>query len=261
MKINKFAIDESIDNWKGYTRHNFQIDGCPCWVVEPADPLPEKFWVWCMEFPEHFPERCAEIALLKSGFYLAYMNVGNTFGCPAAIRQLDAFYENVSAKGLNKKAVLIGISRGGLYAYNWAAKNPEKVSVIYGDAPVCDFKSWPAGQGKGLGSVDNWQALLKSYHFQNEAEALAYALNPIEKLEILAKAKIALIHVVGDLDDIVPVAENTSIVEQRYTALGGEINVIHRPGAGHHPHGLDDPTPVVDFIVQHVVADSVGTAL
>ncbi len=27
--------------------------------------------------------------------------------------------------------------------------------------------------------------------------------------------------------------------------------VIHKPGVGHHPHGLDDPKPVVDFIVKH----------
>jgi hypothetical protein len=44
------------------------------------------------------------------------------------------------------------------------------------------------------------------------------------------------------------VSENTSIVEQRYKAAGGTIRVIHKPGIGHHPHGLEDPTPVVDFI-------------
>ena len=31
----------------------------------------------------------------------------------------------------------------------------------------------------------------------------------------------ALIHVVGDADDAVPVAENTAVVEQRYKALKG----------------------------------------
>jgi hypothetical protein len=57
-----------------------------------------------------------------------------------------------------------------------------------------------------------------------------------------------LIHVVGDTDDVVPVSENTAIIEQRYTTAGGTIRVIHKPGIGHHPHGLDDPKPVVDFI-------------
>lgn len=59
-----------------------------------------------------------------------------------------------------------------------------------------------------------------------------------------------LIHVIGDQDDAVPVAENTTIVEQRYRALGGVIEVIHKPNAG-HAHGLPDSTPVVKFIMEH----------
>jgi hypothetical protein len=27
--------------------------------------------------------------------------------------------------------------------------------------------------------------------------------------------------------------------------------LIHKPGVGHHPHGLDDPLPVVEFIEKH----------
>ena len=130
------------------------------------------------------------------------------------------------------------------------SENPEKVAVIYGDAPVCDFKSWPAGKGKGKGSPKDWAELLTSYHFADEAEALAYTFNPIDILPVLATAKIPLIHVVGDKDDAVPVAENTSIVEQRYRALGGVIEVIHKPNAG-HTHGLPDSTPVVKFIMEH----------
>jgi hypothetical protein len=43
-------------------------------------------------------------------------------------------------------------------------------------------------------------------------------------------------------------------MESRYKALGGEITVLHKPGVGHHPHGLDDPKPVVDFIMKANVA-------
>jgi hypothetical protein len=57
-----------------------------------------------------------------------------------------------------------------------------------------------------------------------------------------------LIHVVGDTDDVVPVEENTAVIEQRYKALGGTITVFHKPGVGHHPHGLDDPAPVAELI-------------
>ena len=148
--------------------------------------------------------------------------------------------------------MLIGISRGGLYAYRFASEHPERVAVIYGDAAVGDFKSWPGGKGTGKGSPKDWAALLGLYGFRDEAEALAYPGNPIDRLEPLAKAKVALIHVVGDTDDAVPVAENTALIETRYRALGGTIEVIHKPGVGHHPHGLDDPAPVVRFILEHV---------
>ena len=80
---------------------------------------------------------------------------------------------------------------------------------------------------------------------------MAYQGNPVDVLAPLAKANVALIHVVGDADNVVPPAENTALVEERYKKLGGTIQVIHKPGVGHHPHGLDNPTPVVEFIVKH----------
>jgi len=241
----------TVDTWNGFARHQFTVDGCPAWIVEPKQPLPGRPWSWCLEFPDAFVERCAAPQLLAKGFYHAHIQVGNTFGCPDALRHLDAFYALVRARGLGPKAALIGISRGGLYAYRWAAENPGKVSVIYGDAPVCDFKSWPGGKGKGAGSKGDWEALLRCYHFKDEAEAIAFPGNPVDLLPKLARAGVALIHVVGDADDVVPVPENTALVESRYRAMGGEMEVIHKPGIGHHPHGLADPAPVVDFILRH----------
>lgn len=242
---------EKLDQWHGFTRHTFTCDGCTAWVVEPAQALPGHPWSWCMEFPDAFTERCAAPDLLKKGFYHAHISVGNTFGCPAAVAHFTAFYDALVAKGLAHRVALIGISRGGLYSYRFASEHPERVSVIYGDAPVCDFKSWPGGKGTGKGSPGDWTSLKSLYGFADDAAAAAYTGNPIDVLAPLAKAGVALIHVVGDADDVVPVAENTALIENRYKALGGTIQVIHKPGIGHHPHGLDDDTPVVDFILAH----------
>ncbi|MHB1034909.1 MAG: nucleoside hydrolase [Pirellulales bacterium] len=252
--------DETIDTWHGFKRHNFTIEGCRAWVVEPNKALPGMPWSWCMEFPDAFTERCAAPALLEKGFHHAHIAVGNTFGSPDAVKKFQAFHASLRQRGLSEKAVLIGLSRGGLYAYRFAAENPSKVSVIYGDAPVCDFKSWPGGKGKGKGSAGDWAELMKCYGFKDEAEALAYKGNPIDVLKPLADAKIALIHVVGDADDVVPADENTAIVEKRYRELGGRIEVIHKPGIGHHPHGLEDPAPIVKFIVEHSVATAQAAA-
>lgn len=247
-------VDETVDTWHGFKRHRFAVAGCSAWVVEPKQALPGRPWSWCMEFPDAFTDRCAAPALLEKGFHHAHISVGNTFGSPKAISQFDAFYEAVIAHGLARKAVLIGISRGGLYAYRWAARNPDRVAVIYGDAPVCDFKSWPGGKGQGKGSPGDWQELMKCYGFKDEAEALSFRGNPVDLLEPLAKARVALIHVVGDTDDVVPWKENTGLVEEGYRKLDGVMKVIHKPGVGHHPHGLEDPSPVVDFILEHAAS-------
>jgi hypothetical protein len=55
---------------------------------------------------------------------------------------------------------------------------------------------------------------------------------------------------VGDADLVVPVSENTSILESRYRKLGGTIKVIHKEGIGHHPHSFTDPAPLVDYILK-----------
>jgi len=243
--------ESKVDAWRGHRRLRFTVEGCTAWVVEPKAAAPGKPWTWCMEFPDAFTERTGVPTLLEKGFHHLHLEVGNTFGSPPALCHFDAFYAAVTNAGLAARGNLIGISRGGLYAYNWAAQGPGRVATLYGDAPVCDFKSWPGGRGVGKGSPGDWRKLISDYGFRDEAEALRHGGNPVDQLRPLAKAGIALLHVVGDTDDVVPVAENTDLVEQRYRALGGSITVIHKPGVGHHPHGLDDPRPVVEFIVRH----------
>ena len=58
--------------------------------------------------------------------------------------------------------------------------------------------------------------------------------------------------VVRDKDTCVPVSENTAVAERRYRDMGGTIKVIHKEDCGHHPHSLEDPTPIVAFVEKHV---------
>ncbi len=235
-------------DYHGYRRYDFAVDGCAAVVVAPKRARRGRPWVWRAEFFDAFPG--VDLALLAEGLHLAYITVGNTFGCPDALRHWDVFYRELTARyGLAARPALEGLSRGGLYIYNWAADNTDKVGCLFGDAPVCDFKSWPGGRGVGKGSAPDWQALLRCYHFASEAEALAYPRNPVDNLTPLAAARVPIIHVYGDADEVVPWAENTGKVAERYRALGGAITLIPKPGVGHHPHGLPDPAPVVSFIL------------
>ena len=240
----------ATEDFHGYTCHNFKVDGCGAKLIDPHTPLPGNPWVWRTMFWGVYPS--ADIELLKRGFFVAYISVGNTFGSPDALKHFNAFYATMTGEhALSKKPALEGLSRGGLYAYRWASEHPEQVGCIYGDAPVCDMKSWPGGRGKGTGSKEGWAQAIQAYHFTDEQQMLDYQGNPIDTLAPLAAARVPIIHVIGDADTTVPPAENTEVVRARYTAAGGVFVEIVKEGCGHHPHGLTDPTPVADFIVAH----------
>jgi pimeloyl-ACP methyl ester carboxylesterase/lysophospholipase L1-like esterase len=241
------ATARRVSDWKGFERSDFTVAGRTALLVRPKTPAPGNPWIWRTEFFGHEPQ--GDIALLGKGFHVAYINLQNLYGAPVAIEAMDSFHDHLTKTfGLSQKVVLEGFSRGGLFAFNWAAHRPVAVAGLYVDAPVCDIKSWPGGKGKGKGSPGDWQKLLKVYGL-TEAQAIAYDKNPVDTLAPLAKAGVPILAVVGDADKTVPVSENIDIVEKRYQALGGKIQVIRKPGCDHHPHSLPDPAPIVDFVV------------
>ena len=241
----------------GFGRYEFKLDGHRCILIKPEAPAKGRPWIWRARFFGHEPQ--TDIALLKKGFHIAYIEVGGLFGNQVAVERWNLFYRFLTKEhGLSRKVALEGMSRGGLIIYNWARANPEKVSCIYGDAPVCDFRSWPGDlyrRGNNTGRPRGaWAACLKAYGLSEEA-ARAYKGNPVDNLEPLAKAGIPILHVCGSADKVVPVSENTAVIERRYKALGGNIRVIIKDGVGHHPHSLKNPRPIVDFVLAHTIKD------
>ncbi len=231
--------------YHGYRRTDFSCHFRAAILVHPHAPLPDNRWVWRTEFFDAFPQ--ADLAFLAQGYHLVYLDLQNLYGSPPAILAMDQFYDQLLLQfSLASKMILEGFSRGGLFALNWAIKNPEKVAGIYLDAPVCDFKSWPAGRGTGCGSPEDWERCKKVYDLSEE-QALSYPFNPIDQLEPIAKEGIPIFAVYGDQDEVVPMEENIQILEARYQALGGKIESIIKPGCGHHPHSLEDPRPILDF--------------
>ncbi len=242
--------DALTSDWEGYKRLDFVVDGRSCLLIVPKQPALNNPWTWRTEFFGAFPQ--ADLALLPKGYFIAYMDVQNMYGAPVALDHMDKFYNYLkNTYQLAPKTVLEGFSRGGLFAFNWAARHPDQVACLYVDAPVCDFKSWPAGKGKGQGSPEDWARLKQAYGFSTDEQAVAYKANPIDNLKPLADAKLPIFAVCGDADKTVPYDENIQIVEKRYKELGGEIEVIVKPGGDHHPHSLPDPTPIVNFILSH----------
>jgi pimeloyl-ACP methyl ester carboxylesterase len=247
----RVEIQEKSENllWNGFEMLDSTLNGVAFKVVFPKEANKNRDWIWRARFWGHEPQ--TDIALLEQGFHLVYIEVGGLFGCEKAIKIWDDFYAFATQKyHLNKKVVLEGMSRGGLIIFNWGNRNAEKVACIYGDAPVCDFKSWPGGKGIGPGSEPDWKACLEVYGF-TEQIALNFNGNPVDHMENIAALKVPVLCVVGDADEVVPVSENTALLEERLKTLGWKMEIIHKPGIGHHPHSLKDPSPIVDFILRN----------
>ncbi|RCR67804.1 SGNH/GDSL hydrolase family protein [Larkinella punicea] len=241
--------------WHGFEKVEFKLNDVPARYIKPRKPLPGNPWVWRAHFPDWHVEM--DSILLERGFHIAYINTNDLYGSPKAMMIWDAFYQHlVSEKGFAPKVALEGVSRGGLYVYGWAKRNPAKVSCIYAEAPVCDFKSWPGGKGKSKGDAKSWQQLLDVYGF-SEFQALAFDDNPMDHLEGMAAYKIPILHVISLNDKLVPSDENTFPLVERYQKLGGPTTVYAMSrGAqtleGHH-FPIEHPDWWADFIQQHSV--------
>jgi sialidase-1 len=243
--------------WKGFKRIDFNIGEKNAWVIFPDKAVSGNPWIWRARFPGWHTD--ADSILISEGFHLVYINTDNQYGSPKAVKSWDDMYAHVTKKyKLNKKVALMGVSRGGLFVYNWAKINPEKVSCIYAEAPVCDFKSWPMGKN-GKRSDGDWKNLKEEYGFKSDEEAIAYLDNPIDNLEPLANAKIPIMHMIGLQDLVVPPEENTYMLVNRYIKLGGIATVVPSTEGkqkleGHH-FDIETPRYVADFIKYNSLQD------
>lgn len=243
--------------WHGFDQFHFTSAKRAAYVVVPKKSAVGNPWVWRARFPNfHFE---MDVELLKRGFHIGYVDVGGMFGSPRAMKIADEFYEFMTDKrGLNPKPAMEGVSRGGLFVYHRAMLHPDKLSCIYCDTPVLDFKSWPGGKGKGIGSPGTWKACLAAWNFTEE-EALAYPGNPVDAAaQVVVDHKIPVLHIVSETDEVVPPAENTYVLQSRLKKLGSDLPVISVPEGTKKSHGHHfthpDPDRVVQFILNNTVA-------
>lgn len=243
--------------WNGYKKEVFIVDGREGFLVFPKKFEENKRWVWRAEFFGGFDY--ADRALIEKGFTLAYYCASDMFGCPEAVDAMKKFHDHVVENyGLNKKADIFGFSRGGLYTVNYTAKYPEDVATIYLDAPVLSLESWPGMFGKTKEyrneiCLNEWEKCKKVYGFSTDEEMLSYKEIPLNKVDALIAANIPVIIVAGDSDKTVDYTENGEIFAREYKEKGGDIKLIVKEGVDHHPHSLEEPSPIVDFIISHKV--------
>lgn len=229
----------------------FEVAGCEAFLIEsPKAPAQvKKPWVWYAPTLKPYPgpeEKRMIDRFLAEGISIAGIDVGESYGSPAGVALFEKFHDfMVSKSGFDPRPALLARSRGGLMLYNWASKHPDQVACIAGIYPVCDPSSWPglekAAPSYGL-TADQLRADLAKY-------------NPVDNLEPLAKARVPILHIHGDVDVVVPLPENSGKVASRYQALGGTMKLIVPPGQGHNMwKGFFECEELIDFVIANVTS-------
>ncbi len=247
----RLALDDRIaqhadavtrSEFHDFERLDFTLrnSGARCILVRPHVAEEGYPWLWRARFFGHQP--ALDLELLDRGFHLAYCDVAGLYGAPASTERWRAFHAFATRLGLNRRPVLLGMSRGGLPALTFAAAEPDLVAALYLDNPVCDLRSWPGGRN-GRRSAADWTASLRAWDLR-EADAWQRDAVALESLPQIASARIPLHLVVGEADTVVPPAENGHRLAARYAELGGPVTRWLKPGSGHHPHGLHPPAPL-----------------
>ncbi len=245
-RLDSQKISATPGEFHGFDQVDFKLpgDGSTCKIVAPKVAASESPWVWRARFFGHQP--AFDTAMLEKGYHIAYCDIADLYGSAKAVKRWDKFYDLTQKLGLGSKPVLEGMSRGGLIIFNWAKANPEKVTAIYGDNPVCDIRSWPKKKSAG-----DWKRCLEAYGI-TEADDANFKGNPIDSLDPLARARVPVFLVLGAKDNVVPLVENADVLEKNYKALGGYVRRWVKPEGNHHPHGLDPPDELVNAVLNEV---------
>ena len=235
--------------YNGFERLDFKFEDREAILVLPEEGKKCGKWLLKTEYFTAFPN--FELEMVKRGWCLAYIK-NITRWCLDEDLDLKARFADFLSKefGLYKKCVPVGMSCGGLIGSKFAAKYPEYVSCLYLDAPVLNLLSCPAG----LGVANHEHDFMTEYYNATGitlSQLLSYREHPIDKMHILLENNIPIMLVVGDSDPVVPYHENGAVLEKFYKENGGTIEVIIKPGCEHHPHGLEDPTPIIEFIEEN----------
>ena len=235
--------------WNGFESREFTFCDRLATIVYPKGE-PVGRMVLKTEFLNAFP--AFDIAMLERGYYLINMKHKNSWAPDPETHLMAEFVRHCAGElGAPERCVVEGMSCGGLQAARFAQLYPELTAVLYLDAPVLNILSM-AGLGRCRGSfvAGHWQCIQEAYGV-DESTIVNFRHSPIDHMDILVENRIPMIMVYGDADHVVIYEENGKVLEQYCREKGGILETICKPGCDHHPHGLEDPSPVAEFVEQH----------
>ena len=233
--------------WQGFRRIDFECEGKNAIVVFPKTAIDGAKWLFRTEYFGAFAD--FEIEALKRGYALAHVD-NTTRWCLEKDTERQAKFAEFLHKefGFHKKCFPVGLSCGGMQAVFLAAKHPELVAAMYIDAPVINLLSCPCGMGD---ANDDMFEEFYGHFGLTKSQMLNYRKHPQDYLPCFKQSGIPVILVAGDSDTIVPFHENGAIVDNYFRENGLVIETIIKEGCDHHPHGLTDNTPLIEFLEKY----------
>ncbi len=219
-------------------------------IVYPSCPANGKLLLKTMYY-RAFPY--FERAMLQRGYTLCFLSHPTRWAPDSETHVTAEFVRYVAGElGFEPKCIPVGMSCGGLQALRLAELYPELVSVMFLDAPVTNLLSL-AGLGKVHPSEAAifWPEIEKTYGL-DKSSLLCFRKSPIDNMQPLIENNIPIMLIYGDKDIEVPYEENGQVLEDYYRENGGDICVMKIPGRGHHPHSLEDPTPIIELVEAHL---------
>jgi pimeloyl-ACP methyl ester carboxylesterase len=185
---------------------------------------------------------------LAAGIAVAGVDVGEGYGSPKSHAAFEALYDKLQReKNFAAKPCLLGRSRGGLWVSSWAIAHPERVAGIAGIYPVFDFRTYP-----GLTNAAPAYSLAPAELHQQLDQ-----LNPVSRITVLAKARIPVFLIHGDVDKVVPLKENSAEFARHYREAGaaGLVELEILEGQGHNFYeGFFRSQKLVDFAIRQARA-------
>jgi len=241
--------------WNGFWLESFVFEGQEACVVFPREGTANGRLALKTVYWDAFPN-AVEVPLLEQGFHLCFVKNVARWGLDEDLDREARFVRFLAQTyGLNEKIVPVGMSCGGLMAIKFAAKYPELVSCLYLDAPLLNYLSYPCGMGEAkIPDAEREKVtreLLNALEMDSVSRLIGYREMPLDKLHQLVANRTPVIMVAGGSDTTVPFPENGALLQKSYEEAGLECPVYIKPECEHHPHGLDDPKPVIEFILSH----------
>ena len=239
-------------DFHSFRREDFTLCGKNAIVVYPKEGTANGKWALKTEYFDAFPD--TEIKLLEKGYHIAHIETKTRWFVHEDNEAKAALAEYMHKNlGLSQKCVIIGMSCGGMQGIYFGAVYPQYVSCMYLDAPVVNLLSVVFGLGKTANCPDlpGFQAQFIRDTGMTLVDVISYREHPLDYIPRLLEHRIPAVIVSGDADTVVSYEENGIFLEKAYKEAGIPLEVYIKEGGDHHPHGLSDNTPIVDFILKY----------